>query len=196
MALESLRDKLNRGSAGLARKTSNISNAIGGTLVDVLRITHSVDNPLPGKNYDAYGYSEKKLSQFHAETLTNVGLAFPGKMEIFQERVSNGSLIQTVTFDLIEFLPIRMSVDMNIPGFALGGNPDESPINIKRNDLIIYVFKDELNNKVPIVMRVEKQYTDPMGRHFVYKEYHLTLELTDLDGEVQDKINEWLVSQN
>lgn len=196
MALESLKDKLNRGSAGLARKTGNIANAIGGTLVDVLRITHSVENALPGKTYDAYGYSEKKLAQFHAETITSVGIAFPGKMEIFQERVANGSLIQTVTFDLIDFLPIRMAVSMNIPDFPLGQDPDESPINIKKNDLIVYVFRDELNNKVPIVMRVAKQFADPLGRHFVYKEYHLSLELTNLDGEIQDKINQWLASQS
>lgn len=192
---ESLRDKLFYASSGIAKKKTNIANAVGGTLVEVLRITHSVANALPGKTYDAFGYSEKKLEQFHAETIPNVGLAFPtGMLEVFQKRMNNGETIKAITYDLIELLNIRMSIQNNIPNFALGDNPNIDAINIKRNDIIVWIIKDPLNHKIPVVMRVEKQYEGLMGKHMVYPEYELTLEMTNLEGEIQDKINAWVAS--
>lgn len=176
--------------AKLERLKININNKLMGSKTQVLRLIYTpTDDALPGKTYDALGYSEKGLSEWQPQTLANVIIKYPKDfMEIFQDRINGSS--SSVGFDFLDIFPIEMILSTE----SIFTDASDTPVVLRKGDLIVDYFRDENNNKMPIVMRVERQRGQPWGKNIIQKKVELAMDFSNQPTEILDKIREWLDS--
>ena len=191
MAYErSLFDIYTESLSELERLKVNLGNDLMGTQVEVLRLT-PIQSPdaLPGRTSDVFGYSEITLDSWQPQTISNVVIRYPRDfMEIFQTRDANTS--SSVGFDIIDLFPIEMFLSAES---IITDAPDD-PIVLVAGDLIVDYFKDENDNKMPIILSVQRQRGLPWGKHIVSKKVELAINFSNQPTEIQDKIQEWLES--
>jgi hypothetical protein len=183
----SLNDQYSESLAELERLKANLATDLSGTQANVLRITTiPTGEELPGKSYDVFGYSEKTLSSWAAQTIGNVGLVYPrGAMEVFEDRVNQSST--SVGID-IDFFPITMQISTE----SVITNFTDDPIILKQGDLIVDYFVDENKNVLPIIMKLERLRRPPWGKQLVTKSYELSIVFGKQPIEIEDKIREWI----
>lgn len=191
---KSISDALSDALAPLSRAKVNLTNTLGGTRAYILRITEYSSDPVPGQNYDIFGFNEKKLNTdgLTSDVLTNIGMSYPtGTLEVFSERANGISRIKST--DFLQLVPIEMIISFNdSTSQQVLYNQYNQPITLHRGDILVDVFRDEHGSKIPVVMRLENELIVPWQKNIVMRKFQLTVELADLSIDIQNKIDEWV----
>jgi hypothetical protein len=181
---QSLMDKVSRALAPVIRRISDISVILTGTRVNLLRISKGID-PFTNKRRDVLG--DRAPVTWTATVLSNVIIKYPfSKVEIFAERKGNDMKFHINGYDMMEFLPVELSLQFT------GSNAESDPIDIVKGDYIVDVLYDEHNNPIPFVMEVTKTYGSFFVKDIVSKTAEMTLVRGTLDAQIQNEIDKYI----
>lgn len=174
---ESIVDKLTRNLAPVMRKLQDLKVGILlGTAIEVLRITQTTP--------DVMGETEESVN---ATVIDNVIIQHPyaSKVQIFETYSQLTQQITTGSIDIWDVLPIQMQV-------LFDGTFATEAVEIKRQDLIVEVLKDDKGNKLPLIMSVEKVFGAFFVKHQVGRNYELTLYRGILSESIQTAVDEFI----
>jgi hypothetical protein len=173
----SIIDKLSSALSPMMRSLQDLKvGTLLGTGIKVLRI--SVSTP------DVMGETTETLS---TSVMDNVIINHPygGKVQIFETYSNITQQINTGSIDIWDVLPISMQV-------LFSGTFSTEAVSIKRGDLIIEILKDDLGNKLPLVMQVEKIFGSFLVKNMVGRNYELSLYRGQLSSSIQSALNTFL----
>ena len=181
--MASIYDKISQRLAPAIRKYQDVTLLFGGTQTQIMRISKSTLNALPGGDFDAFGHANDTPT---GEVMDDVGILYPqGMLEIFMD-INNGQA-RITSYDLIELLPIQMIMRFN-------GEQSAKSVDLQAGDLIVDVMRDENGNKIPIVMEVTKTYGQFFVKDIVAKKCDLVMRWAQLETSIQTAIDNYIVS--
>jgi len=175
---KSIVDKLSHKLSPVLRNLSDLRiKKLLGIETQVLRIAYS--------NEDSLGQSDETIE---SNIIDNVTIQYPsGDIRIHMDRDNVNEQIDMSSFDLWDILPIKLQIP-----FKPNTNYDTEAVAIQEGDIIVNVFLDENDNKIPIVMQVTKVLGNFRTRFLVKKNYNLTLYRSIPEAALQTAIDTYV----
>jgi hypothetical protein len=173
----SIIDKISNALSPIYRKLQDHKTGLLlGSSIKVLRI--SVSTP------DVMGETQETLI---SSVIDNVIITHPysSNVQIFEIYNDISKQIDTGAIDIWDVLPIKMQI-------LFDGTFTTEAVSIKRGDLIIEILKDEHQNKIPLIMQVERGFGSFLIKNMVARTYELSLYRGILTGAIQNALDTFL----
>lgn len=153
-----------------------------GTRTSVLRLSRENDE-FTGRKRDVLGGKVKPTVE--QSIFNDVTIVYPfSNLELFGDldtKIEN----QIGSFDITEILPITMLVPFK-------GNFDKDPIEVKKGDYIIDCFFDSNQNKIPLVLEIQRLRGGMQGKHLATRKYELSIFRGNLTNELKRKVDDYI----
>ena len=172
----SLFDKISSAIAPSIRRLQDLHIDLLGTKTTLLRISTSYDNLMEDESYT--------LQQ---QVIANAIIEYPFQdIEIFAEKDQQSSL-DINSFSILDILPIKVIVPIETTNSS-----GITAVNLDENDLLIDVFYDYDDNKIPVILQNPVIRGTFKGKHIIQKTYNATLYRGILEDDIQTIVNDYI----
>jgi len=173
---KSIAEKMNAVVAPLVRKLNDVNIDLLGDEINVLRITK--------KNLDIFGEYDESVE---TNIISNVIIKHPwgNNIRMFSSSDKITGQTEVNAIDLYDLLPLEVYIKFS-------GDYMTENASLKIGDIIVEVLQDEFNNKIPLMIRITKQFGQFRSRFISGKRYEGALYRETLTNEMQDILNKYL----
>lgn len=167
-------DNITKDLAFVMRKMEDVNVSLVGGAILVLRTTNSIP--------DSVGNYTQTLDNI---IINNAIISHPlGNMvQLFQ--YLNGGAAVGSGLDLWELLPFNMKI-------LFEGNVDSDIMAIDKGDIIVNVYFDENQNKIPIIFEVTKSFGSFFNKYMSAKKFELALYRGSLEPAIQTAVDDYV----
>ena len=173
---KSLFDKINNAISPAIRKLQDLHIDLLGTKTTLLRISSSYNNLMEDESYT--------LQQ---QVIANAIIEYPFQdIEIFAQK-DQASSLEVDSFSILDILPIRVIVPIES-----SNNSGITTVNFDENDLIVDVFYDHDDNKIPVILQSPVLKGTFKGKHIIQKTYEANLYRGILEDDIQTIVDDYI----
>lgn len=172
-------DSISQALAPVIRAVGDVIMQVVGTASTIIRITQRSDDNFAGKNHDVFGdYNEFYESQL----FNNATFKFPFTDIRLYNTINERNDIQTNGIELIEVLPIEMTV-------AFNRTTENDIVAFKIGDMIISTFFDEHNHIIPLIFTITRIKGSFFQKEIINRKYELAPHRGILETHLQQIVD-------
>ena len=172
----SIVDQISKKRASTLRRLQDRNVKFLGTYCQILRIDKGDEDAMGG-------YEEEVRTTLIENAIINH--PWGGAVQLFSDYDASTMQLNTTALDLYEFLPITLKIPYN-------GDATEVPVSLNRGDLIVEVIQDEHENKIPLILEVEKLIGNITNKYIAGKHYELSLYRGELPALIKDYVTKFI----
>jgi hypothetical protein len=170
-------DAISLALSKVARDITDVFMQVLGTECDILRVSRVFSDNIGNVT-----------TTYQTEIMENVILSHPlgGNIKFFATQ--DGSYdIAADGIDLYDLLPFTLRVPFS-------GIYTETPIGVKKGDILVYILLDHQQTKIPIIFEVTRLLGGFMQKNMLKRTYELALVRETLPTEVTTIINAYVAA--
>jgi len=176
MTQQTLIDQLSSLKASTTRTFNDLNMDALGTATQILRIIVGAKDDWGEGHDDVESILIDKAYIKHT---------FASRVEAMSYKDTDSGNLDTTAINVWDFLPWEVKIPFE-------GNQSEKPVELKKGDLIIWVMLSAHNNKIPIILKITREYLSTAGKYTAGRIYEACLERGTLDDNIQKAVDDYI----